>query len=245
MKRLKGFFMAAFGWMWGARLRKVLAPLFVLGLIAAAVAGPLVYARRLADAKVFWDIALGSLMAAMIALIVGIPIAFWLIRGAGGQRKPDEPQPAKAPAKASDADASPDQHAPEKELLALIKAELKLNLSFADERLDKPDHLHPLPFKPDFWDAAMCAGNLRLISSRKMLDHLSGAYYMVHLVRRTEELTYRALTGATVMFGNRTAVDLLLEDAQRLFDPLKTSLADTIRELDKHVKSLAKPVVNE
>ncbi len=235
MQRLKRFFSAVFGWMWGARMRRAAAPVLILALIAAAAAGPLVYARRLADAKAFWDVVMGNLLAMTIALVAAVPIAYWL---AGARRKPEEPPPVKA----AENEQPQALHAPEKELFVLFKAELALNLKFVEERRAKPDHLHPLPFKPDFWDATLAAGDLRLVSSRKMLDHLAGAYYMVRLVRRTEELTYRALTSATVKFGNKTAVDLLIEDAQRLYDPLRDSLTDTLREIDKHVKSLAKPV---
>ena len=207
------------------RIRKFLVPALVALIVLIAVSAPLVYALRMPSPKPFWDNAMGNLFATAVALLAAIPVALWLSRRAAARAARHGEQ---------------SRRECEKALLALLKQELSLNLKFVGERQAKPDQLHRLPLKSDLWNAAAASENLRLFSSLKLLDELAGVYYMVRLVRRIEEQAYRALASATVTYaGGKTAAELTMEDAALLYGPLKTSIADGLKELQLHEKSLA------
>lgn len=205
------------------RVRSPFVPLLAL-LLLGAVGAPLVYALCLTDSKAFWDGAMGNLLATAVALVVGIPIALWLDRLATAREYQN---------------AAIARNQRERDLLAMLKQEITHNLQLVQQRRANTEAVYLLPLKYEFWEAVASSGDLQLISNRKLLASLAGAYYFVRLVHRIEVQLFRALRSATVDFGGKTAVDLLTQDAHQFLERLEASLANARHELDSHEATVA------
>ena len=83
------------------------------------------------------------------------------------------------------------------------------------------------------WGAITAAGQLNLISSHRLLNTITSAYYVINFVKNIEEQAYRALRSATVKFGGKTAAQLLIEDARGFDALLSESISEAVGEIDK------------
>lgn len=194
-------------------------------LLLSVLAAPIIYGATWSVGEQFIDNVMSGLLATAAALIGGIPVALWIDRAVKHREELKKQR---------------EERKRELELLELIREELSFTNSLFGERKAKVTHLPPLqPLKSDLWSAISAAGKLNLISSHRLLNRITSAYYVINVVRKIEEEAYLSARRATVTFsgftGKMTATDLLLQDARNFDQLLSDSIGESLREIDEEL----------
>ena len=193
---------------------------------------PFIYIYIRKPSKEFWDGAIGDLLATVIALIAGIPIALWIDR----QVKKNEDREKNRLARIE-----------ENKRLSLIREELDFNFNslFLKGKKGNVSTMTVQPFKTDLWDALVTTGEIIYIENPDLLNRITSAYYILKTVKDIEQQAYIALRTSAVQFTDthgisKTSAQLLLQDA-RGFDVLfADSVEEAIKKIDKRRKEISK-----
>lgn len=172
----------------------------------------------------YWDGAVGGLLAAMVGVIVGVPIALEINRLRVAREEKKKTSEAKKKGKG---------------VLSLIREELEFNLSRLEDRQKDATKLPTHPFKVDLWNTFSSSGELRWISNPNLLNRIVSAYHIIKIELGIEEKCYQSMHGATVQFDSgKTASQILLEEA-RMFDSLlRSNTKYAIKEIKKEINNL-------
>ena len=202
----------------------------VLIILVWIILIPFVYVFCLWPDKSFWDNAMGNMLATVLALIAGIPIALWIDRLAKSR---EEHQKYLTDRKR------------EKELLGLIKEELYFSYDslFLKGKKGNKISVTIQPLKSDLWDSLISSEETKYIEDPNLLNRIASAYYVLKIVKRIEEQAYVALRTSAIVFTlpdgtKKNAAQLLLEDV-RTFDSLfEDSIKEALKMINKRLKKL-------
>lgn len=190
-------------------------------LLIVILATPIVYALAWTAGTEFIDNIMSGLIATAAALIGGIPVALWIDRAI---RHREEVKQKK------------EERKREIELLELLREELSFTDSLFCERKNSFLTLPIQPLKSDLWAAASAAGKLNFISSHRLLNRITSAYYVINVVRNIEKQAYISSRRASVSVGGgKTGAQLLLEDARKFDQLLSDSIKEALREIDEEL----------
>jgi len=185
---------------------------------------PFAYIYFYNPTREFWDNAIGNLLATVLALVAGIPVALWIDRFI---KRREEKEKYSLERKR------------EKELLELVKEELDFSSARLNDRSKDKGSLPIQPLKTDLWEAASSSGAIHLIENPKLLNRIASAYYVLKTVKRIEEECHKALRGATVTFSDgTTATQRLLTDARGFDNLLSESIEEALKLIDHRIKEL-------
>lgn len=172
-----------------------------------------------------WEKILGhGLVATVIGVIVGIPVALWLNRRI--KQKEDDQDYQR-------------ERMRERNTLNLIKEELEFSKQGLDLRKANLSHLCIQPLKTELWEAMSGSGALSLIESPELLNRITSAYYVLRIVRRMEEACYSATRTATVTFSDgRTGAAVTLADAQTFYELLENNMREALIAIDHRISQI-------
>lgn len=180
----------------------------------------------------FWDSVATNLIATGLALIAGIPIAFWVdrqLKHREGENKYRE------------------DRLRETRILVLIKEELdfSLNSLFLNGKRGNKESLTIQPLKSDLWDAFIAGEDVKYIEEPELLNRIASAYYVLKIVKNIEYQAHIAFRTSAISFTlsdgiKKNSAQLLLEDA-RGFDKLfEDSVKEAIKMVDGRLGVLKK-----
>ncbi len=180
----------------------------------------------------FWDNSIGNLLATVLALIGGIPVALWIDRLI---KKHESLNKLRS------------DRLEEKKVLDLIKEELIFNLNslFLKGKKGNTKTMVVQPLKSDLWNALIASGETKYIENFALLNRITSAYYVLKIVKDIEKQAYVALRTSAIVFTDTqgvkaNAAQLLLQDA-RTFDILfENNLKEALKAIDKRLKGLKK-----
>lgn len=211
---------------------KKLGEVFIMIILIGIISVPFVYVFSLWPNRSFWDNAMGNMLATVLALIAGIPIALWIDRLAKSR---EEHQKYLTDRKR------------EKELLGLIKEELgfSYNSLFLKGKKGNKTSVTIQPLKSDLWDSLTFSEETKYIDDPNVLNRIASAYYVLKIVKNIEEQAYVALRTSAIKFTlsdgtKKNSAQLLLEDA-RVFDSLfEGSIKEALKMIDERLTKLEK-----
>lgn len=192
-------------------------------LLAAILMSPVGYVLWSWPQPGFWDNVMSGLLATGVALVSGIPSAFWIDRKI---KERDERKVAQSERKR------------ELELLDLLKEELIFTNDLLQSRIQRPTDFALQPLKSALWEA-VSGGKVNLTQNHRLLNRMASAYYVINLVRRIEEQAYHSLrVFAMRSFDGKGAWEMVWRDA-RMFDVLLSeSIREALREIEEEQKKV-------
>lgn len=200
---------------------KKLTEIATIIIFATIMAVPFAYVFCIAKVeRSFWDNAMGNMLATILALIVGVPIALGIDRF--NLRQEDRRKLEEAKEK-------------NQEILALIKQELVFNLDRLRDRESDPNNLPFHPYQLDIWEAFSDSGQISRIINSQILNRIASAYSIIKIERFIEKNCYLATRGAFAYSGTERATKLLLEDGRRFDKQLRENTEYAIKEIDKEI----------
>lgn len=199
-----------------------------MALICIIVA-PFIYVVCTNPDKVFWDNSMGNLLATVLALIAGIPIAFMVDRFIQKKQSEDEFE---------------EDRKREYKILTVIKEELEFSYKslFLSGKKGNTNEIKIQPLKSDMWSALLASEEIKDIEDIDLINRITSAYYVLNLVKDIEHQAYIALRTSATKFtinGQKVnAAQLLLKDA-RFFDTLfEDSVREALKAINKRIKTL-------
>lgn len=193
---------------------------------------PFVYIYLIRPGKEFWDNSMGNMLATVLALIAGIPIALGINRLA--QTYEENQKKFNARKK-------------ERDILQLINEELDFsyNSLFLKGKKGNLISITTQPLKSSLWEELISSEDIKFIEDPKLLNHISSAYYALKIIQNIEWQAHIALRTSAIIFttpdGTKSnAAQLLLKDA-RFFDTLfEDNLKEALRVIKERLIALKK-----
>lgn len=202
-----------------------------LGVVLVGISMfPFLYILCSKPDKTFWDNSVGNLLATVLALIAGIPIAFMVDRFI--QRRQEKENYIQ-------------DRVREIEILKIIKEELEFSYKslFLKGKKGNTNNLTIQPLKSDIWNALSSSEEIRYIEDVSLINRITSAYYVLNLVKDIEKQAYIALRSATVTFTingkNMNSTQLLLQDARTFDDLFEKSVEEALKAINKRLKSIS------
>lgn len=163
----------------------------------------------------------GNFLATIGGVIIGIPIALWLNRE---QLRREDLKRKEAANKRS------------KELLNLLKVELKSNLSIIPKRKGIPEMSQAFPFKTELWNSFSLSGELKWIPTQQLVADLSAAYHLIKHIRKLEEIGIEIINRPINRFDKVTSHPNNTYNTARAFDQrLSILIKHAVKEIDKYL----------
>lgn len=188
---------------------KKLGNIFIIIFLVIILIIPFAYIYFMHPEKEFWDNLMGNMLATVLALIAGIPIALGINRLA--QTHEENQKQLNARKK-------------EKDILSLINEELDFsyNSLFLKGKKGNLISITTQPLKSSLWEALISSEDIKFIEDPKLLNRISSAYYSLKIIQNIEWQAHIALRTSAIIFTapdgtKNTAAQLLLKDA-RFFD---------------------------
>ncbi len=204
----------------------------LFAILIVILLSPFIYIFKFHPGSGFWDNAVGNLLATVLALVAGIPVALLIDRSA---RKKDDDDKFKI------------DRLKEKEILTLVKEELNFNLNslFLPGKKNNTGTMTIQPLKSDLWDALVASEGIKQVESPHLLNRVTSAYYVLKVIKNIEYQAFIALRTSAIVFTDSqgkkaNAAQLLLQDA-RTFDVLfENSLREALKMIDERIDELKK-----
>lgn len=177
----------------------------------------------------FWENAVSNLLATVLALIAGIPIALWIDRRIKQQE---------------DREKFRLERLKEKEILTLIKEELSFSYSlFLQGKKGNTTNMTIQSLKSDLWDALVASGDIKYIELPELLNGLTSVYYIVKMVKEIEKQAYIAYRTSALIFINvdgkqQNAAQLILQDARLLDEAFEKSIKIVLEMINSRLEAL-------
>jgi hypothetical protein len=179
--------------------------------------GVVVYAAVRAMEVQFWDGAVGNLLATLLGVIVGVPVALHL------ERRRQEHETAVSATAASRST---------KTVVELLLKELQAVEGQMHFRIDGAESVPIEPLKVSTWETMRQSGHLSQISDARMLDLVSTAYHHIEVLRSLERATVGAIYGVNVIFQDgKNASTKLHEHSQRTYAAVTYAVQQAIDTL--------------
>lgn len=213
---------------------KKLGEILLIIILVAIIAILFVYVICSRPDQLFWSNAMGNMLATVLALIAGIPIALWIDRLVKSR---EEHQRYVTDRKR------------EGELLQLIREELDFSyksLFLAGKKGNKTS-MTIQPLKSDLWNSLISSEETKYIEEPSLLNRITSAYYVLNVIKKIEEQAYIALRTSAVSFTSpngtkKGAAQLLIEDARTFDELFENSVLEAIKMIDERLKKLKKYV---
>jgi hypothetical protein len=163
----------------------------------------------------YWDGAIGNLIASLIAVIVGIPIAFEIERWR--QEQEERKQKSERTARACT-------------IVSLIRDEMCVNLQRINLVATNPKGAVYVSIVSDeVWRALSSSGEIRWIDNSEVLAEIAMAYYFTSIISKMADDAYDTDNGFNVRYGrgSREAVSLkshLIETAPGIATRLQRTI---------------------
>ncbi|MBS9389907.1 MAG: hypothetical protein HEQ33_13865 [Dolichospermum sp. WA123] len=162
-----------------------------------------IYSAQQLNNHNYWDGAAGNLLATLLGIITGVPIALEIERDKIKREEQERINESKDRAK---------------QVSFLLKEELLHNLSRLKNRQDDKTSLPLQPLKITTWHALCDSAEIKWINNPILLSSIASAYHYISIVSEIESRCYQALRGINVKYDDGVfASQRLLEDA-RIFD---------------------------
>lgn len=204
----------------------------LLGVLFIIFITPFIYAYYVRFNKEFWDNAMGNMLATVLALIAGIPIALWIDRRA----KSSEENQKRFEKKRR-----------EKEILRLIKEELDFsyNSLFLAGKKGNISSLTVQPLKSDLWEALVASEETKYVDDPNLLNRISSAYYILKTVKNIEWQAHIALRTSSISFtfpdgSKKNSAQILLEDARGFDNLFESSIKEALDMINSRLNALEK-----
>ena len=188
--------------------------LLPLILVVASICYSAVRGARLE----YWDAAIGNLLATLLGIIAGVPIALFLER-----------RRAVLEHASRTSEATKDR----RDVLEVLLVELVRNRRMIHNRQTLADSISLESLHTARWEALSAAGSLRHVAQPAILGALADAYRATELLKAFEERAMSAVYGVNCVFPDgQNAAQKLLVHAQTLYAP-------TLAALDRAVVAIA------
>jgi len=178
----------------------------------------------------FWDNAMGNMLATILALVAGIPVALWIDRrvksGEEGRKYISDRKR-------------------EINLLELIKEELQFSLNslFLQGKKGNSTSMTIQPLKSDLLESLTASEEIKYIEDSNLLNRIASAYYVLKIVKRIEEQAYIALRTSAITVTlpdgtHKSGSQLLLEDARQFDGLFENSVNEALKVIDARITKL-------
>lgn len=159
----------------------------LLVFLFIVVVSPFAYIFHFRPGILFWENAMGNLLATVLALIAGIPVALLIDRAI---RRNEEKEKYLTERKR------------EEEILSLIKEELDFsyNSLFLKGKKGYNTSITIQPLKSDLWDSLIAGEETKHIKDPSLLNRIASAYYVLKTIKGIEEQAYVALRTTAIQF---------------------------------------------
>lgn len=133
------------------------------------------------DQLQYWDGAVGNLVATLLGIIAGVPVALHLERRRA----------------ANDAEEKRSEEIRiKREILTLLREELENNLSRLQHRASLDNAVIPDPLKMSIWEALRDSGSLKYISEPNLISDIADFYRLLMIINNREEHLIQLMYGA-------------------------------------------------
>lgn len=135
----------------------------------------------------FWDGLVGNLVATLLGIIAGVPVALHLER----RRAPNEAEEERR-----------EEIRIKRELLKLLREELQDNSKRLQQRTALTDTIPTEPLKTSIWEALRDSGDLKYVSEPSLISCIANAYRLLVIIYNREEnfIQHKFGIGGTVSF---------------------------------------------
>ena len=170
--------------------------------------------------KGFWDGAVGNLLATILGIVIGIPVALHLER----KRQDTDLRAKDAITKAS-----------AQNVAVLLRRELQHVGNQMLIRNGEENAIHMEPLRTSTWDAMRESGQLSLIANADLIDKVSVAYHQIAVLRDFERLTVGAIYGINVHFPDgENASTKLFKHSRATHSGVNQSIAAALSALAEY-----------
>lgn len=204
------------------RMSQTIAAIFRWVLPVILDLSALAYSVYRAKDLQYWDGAVGNLLATLLGIIVGVPVALHLER----QR-------------AAKVDALIEVNIRES-VLTVLRTELReVHMQLAI-RTDSTDSVPIEPLQDSSWQALRAAGSLRYLSRPTLIESVSGAYRWLGILNEVEASVRRAVYGINVKFPDGQNASMKLEaHSKELHRPLSQAVFRALAAIEFELDSKA------
>lgn len=174
-------------------MRIILSQIRRWGLLAALAVSALGYTFIRTDQFQYWDGLVGNLVATLLGIIAGVPVALHLER----RRAAHEAEEKKR-----------EEIRIKREMLTLLREELHDNSNRLQQRTALTDTIPTEPLKTSIWEALRDSGNLKFISEPSLISCIANAYRFLVIIHNREEhfIQCKFGVGGTVTFVDGESV---------------------------------------
>lgn len=172
---------------------------------------------------------MGNMLATVLALIAGIPIALGIDRFSKVSKEKERFR---------------NDRKKEKEILTLLDEELTYSLSlFHNGKKGVTISLTIEPLKLELWTTLISSEDTKYIDDPILLNTISTAYHFLRTIKRIEEQAHIALRTSAVSFtlqdgSKKGAAQMLLEDARRFDKQLENGINAAINKIKVRITKL-------
>lgn len=194
-----------------------------LGLLVTVA----LYSARQVGNDLYWQSAMGNLLATVLGIAAGVPVALQIERWRAAREE-----------RGREAEARKRQ----RQVLRLLADELKYDRETLAERdptipAARRPRLQVDPLKTDLWDAFTASGDIGYLDDPHLLGVIADAYAMVKVVMSIENLCYAVIHGENPRHADGTySSQRLWEDARRLDAELTQMIAAAIGSTDSELQ---------
>lgn len=168
-------------------MRVVLSQIRRWWLLAVLAVSALGYTFVRTDQFQFWDGLVGNLVATLLGIIAGVPVALHLER----RRAANEAEEKRR-----------DEIRIKREMLKLLREELQYNSICLQRRTALTDTIPTEPLKTSIWEALRDSGDLKYVSEPSLISCIANAYRFLVIIYNREEhfIQHKFGIGGTVSF---------------------------------------------
>ena len=212
------------------RQTKKIENIFLIIILVVISISPFIYIHTFNVSQDFWDNAMGNILATVLALIAGIPIALWIDRLIKSREEYQKHL---------------DERKREKEILQLIYEELDFSYNSLFLKSMKGNSLSITiqPLKSDLWETLISSKETKYIESPSLLNRISSAYYVLKIVKNIQEQAYIALRTSALVFKEKdgaksNSAQKLLKDARVSDDLFERSMKEALRMINERLLTI-------
>jgi len=193
---------------------------------------PFIYICIFRPDRTFWDNSMGDMLATILALIAGIPVALWIDRLNKTQEERKK--------------YSQDR---KRELIILMLIRQEIDFSYTSLFLHRTKGniktIRIQPLKSVLWESLVKSQELKYIEDPKLFNTIASAYYVLNFVKKIEEHAYIALRTLGVEFDlkdgtTEKAATLLLKDARKFDALLEDTCKEALKKINEKILQLQK-----
>lgn len=199
-------------------------------ILVVVLISPFIYIYVFDVSLDFWNNTMGNMLATVLALIAGIPIALWIDRLVKSREENKKYL---------------EERKREKEILQLIYEELNFsyNSLFLKSMKGNLSSITIQPLKSDLWETLISSRETKYIESPELLNRISSAYYVLRIVKNIQEQAYIALRTSALVFkeedGTKSnSAQKLLKDARQFDDLFEKSTKEALKMINERLSKI-------